>query len=421
MILYAYSMVAAALSPLVRHWLQKRMRKGKEDAARLEERFGYASLPRPEGKVVWVHAASVGETQSVLGLIRALVQQDPHAHVLLTTGTVTSAALVAQQAIPNLIHQFVPVDTPASVHRFMNHWRPDLALWVESEFWPQLLMQAKRRGIPMLLINARMSERSYRGWAKWPRTVRTILSSFSAIYAGASEDAARLRALGAEVVEAGNLKYDAPTLPVDAQALTLLTNQIADRPLWLAASTHPQEEALVASVHRQLLRTFPRLLTLIVPRHAVRGQAIAEALTADGFRVVQRSKGEAIDDTVGIYLADTMGELGSFYHLSPIVFLGGSLVAHGGHNPLEPARQHCAILSGRHVHNFASIMQQMQQAEAIRLVNDTEDLAAQLVTWLTHPETASTIAENAYALVQQSRGATQTILARVETMLRGDA
>lgn len=418
MMLCLYSALGTAITPLLRGWLKRRAQRGKEDTARMGERFGHASLPRPEGTLIWLHAASVGEVQSMLTLVRKLLVQQPAAHMLITSGTVTSAALVAQQNLPRTMHQFVPVDTHASVKRFLDHWHPDLALWVESEFWPQLILQAKQRRIPMLLVNARLSSKSFQGWKRWPRFIKRVLDAFTAIYAGSGDDAARLRALGAEnVMEAGNVKFDAEPLPIDTAALAALSPQLGARPLWLAASTHGNEEQMIAQAHRQIAQQFPNLLTIIVPRHAARGNVLANELSHEGFRVAQRSKHEAIDDSVQIYLADTMGELGSFYHLAPIVFIGGSLIAHGGHNPLEPARQNCAILSGRHVHNFSDIVKQMQEAQAIRLVADTGELAAAVSELLGDPNDVLATARRSQAIVANSRGASQTILTHIAELL----
>lgn len=415
-----YALLGLVATPLIRAWLARRAHRGKENSARMGERFGHASLSRPTGRLIWLHAASVGEAQSVLTLVRAITAHDTNIHLLITTGTVTSAALIAQQRLPNVIHQFVPVDTWSSVRRFLRHWRPDLALWIESEFWPQLLLQTKQRGIPLLLINARLSERSFKGWRRWPRSIARLLQGFDAIFAGSADDAARLRALGAtDVIEAGNVKFDAAPLPVDADALATLTRQIGNRPLWLAASTHTGEESQVAHAHHLLLQQFPDLLTVIVPRHAVRGNAIGEELLQRGIKFVQRSTNEAIDGTVSIYLADTMGELGTFYHLAPIVFLGGSLIEHGGHNPLEPARQHCAILSGRHVHNFNAIMALMDERHALQFINDADDLATQVARLMQDAHARTALADHAQSIVAEARGASTAILARVQALLPG--
>lgn len=413
-----YSALGILGTPFIRHWLGKRRARGKEDAARFAERFGHASLPRPPGKLIWLHAASVGEAQSVLTLARALLAQPTAPTLLVTTGTVTSAALVAQQSIPRLLHHYIPVDTYPPVKRFLDHWRPDLALWVESEFWPQLLLQTHARGIPLLLINARLSARSQRNWQRWPRQIQRLLRCFTTIFASTAEDATRLRSLGAAgIVEAGNLKFDAAPLDVDAGTLAMLRRTIGGRPLWVAASTHANEEQMVAEAHRTVRQQHPNALCVLAPRHAARGDAIAAELRAAGYPVAQRSKHEPIKADTAIYLADTMGELGVFYSVAPIVFLGGSLVAHGGHNPLEPARLDCAILTGPHMHNFSAMLQQFTAQNAMRIVADAAELAAAVNRLLRNPAEAQAMAVSALQITQQNRGATQAILTRIREVL----
>jgi 3-deoxy-D-manno-octulosonic-acid transferase len=236
----AYNGVGIAITPLLKLWLERRARRGKEDPFRMGERFGYATRARPEGTLVWLHAASVGETQSVLTLVRALQVQHPQIHLLITTGTVTSAALVAQQNFARVLHQFIPVDTAPAVRRFLDHWQPDMALWVESEFWPQLLWQAQDRHLPMLLINARMSDKTFASWQRWPRTIRSLLHSFCGIYAGSTEDAARLAALGgSDIHDVGNLKYDAAPLPTHPALMAEITRQTAVAPSSLPPAPTP--------------------------------------------------------------------------------------------------------------------------------------------------------------------------------------
>ena len=342
-----------AITPLLKLWLERRAQRGKEDPFRMGERFGFATRPRPDAPLVWLHAASVGETQSVLTLVRALLAEHPHIHLLITTGTVTSAALVAQQNFARVTHQFIPVDTTPAVRRFFDHWQPDLALWVESEFWPQLLWQAQQRHLPMLLINARISQKTFTNWRRWPRIIASLLHSFCGIYAGSSEDGNRLKALGgSDIHDVGNLKYDASPLPTQPNLINEITRQTEGRPIFLAASTHANEEQVIAQAHACIAQQFPTLLTIIVPRHAARGDAIANDLRSNKIILAQRSKSEAIAPQTSIYLADTMGELGSFYTLADVVFMGGSLIPHGGQNPLEAARFSKPILTGPYTHNF---------------------------------------------------------------------
>lgn len=416
-----YGLLATALTPLLRLWLEQRAKIGKEDPFRLPERFGHASLARPRGQLVWLHAASIGETQSVLTLVHALLEAHPVLRLLITTGTVTSAALVARQNLPRVQHQFVPIDTPAAVCRFLTHWQPDLALWVESEFWPQLLWQTQDRRIPALLINARISEKTYRGWMRWRCVIHSLLAGFTTIYAGSTEDANRLRTLGAvDMREVGNLKYDAAPLPVDNKLLEELQRQTEGRPVLVAASTHANEEVYVAEAHQIAAQQFPSLLTIIVPRHAKRGDTVAADLRLRGFTLAQRSKSDAVTPHTQIYLADTMGELGSFYARADLVFMGGSLIAHGGQNPLEAARFGKAILTGPYTHNFAGIVAQFTAQRAIEIVQQP-DLPQTLTRLLASPHERQMLGENAASLVQQSRGASAVILQHCSALLKGHA
>jgi len=376
-LLRLYRAAAALAAPLVRRHLARRAAAGKEDPARLGERFGHAGRPRPPGPLIWLHAASVGEATSVLPLAHVLVAQHPALHVLITTGTVTSAALLAQQLPAGLLHQFAPVDLPAAAAGFLDHWRPDLVLWTESEFWPNLIGEIARRKLPLVLVNGRMSERAFRRWRRFNAPFRQMLGAFSLCLAQTRQDAARLTALGAANVQfLGNLKFSTPPLPADAGELAALTAAVGRRPCWLAASTHPGEEAMVAEVHRRLAATLPDLLTLLVPRHPQRGPEIAALLEGLGLTCRRRGLGQGISPDTQVYLADTIGELGLWYRLAPVVFVGGSISVGGGHNPLEPARLGAAILHGPGMSSFAEIAADMTAAGASLVVSDATELAA---------------------------------------------
>jgi len=350
-------------APAVRAYVARRAARGKENAERLAERFGHAARPRPAGRLVWAHAASVGESLALLPLITRLVADDPALRLLVTTGTVTSAEMLARRLPERAIHQFAPVDLPQAVSRFLDHWRPDLALWVESEIWPNLIGATARRRIPMALINARVSARSFRRWRRAPGLSARLLSAFTVCLAQSETDASRLRALGAaDVRVVGNLKFAAAPLPADAQALADLGATIAGRPRWLAASTHPGEEEIVAAAHRALKTDFPDLLLLLAPRHPGRGPEIAAALAAEGFSVARRAAGALPEAGHDIYLADTLGELGMFFRLAPVSVVGGSFAPHGGHNPFEPALIGSAIVFGPHMENFSVIARDLVAA-----------------------------------------------------------
>jgi 3-deoxy-D-manno-octulosonic-acid transferase len=354
-LLSTYRKMTSIAEPLAARLLRQRLAQGKEDEDRLPERLGRPGRVRPKGPLVWVHAASVGESVSVLPLIRELGRLRPDAAVLVTTGTVTSGRLMVERLPPNAFHQFVPVDTPTAVCAFLDYWKPSLALWVESELWPNMLYETRERGIPVALVNARMSESSFRNWRRAKRAAAELLDSFDICLAQDDDVAAKLKALGAKHVEVpGNLKLVGDPLPYDAEVLAQLRSATGSRPKWLLASTHEGEEQLAAFTHRDLSAQFPRLLTIIVPRHPQRGAQIAASLEGL-FRVAQRSKGELPTADTELYIADTLGELGVLYRLCPLAVMGGSFVPHGGQNPLEPARLGAAVLSGPHIDNFREI------------------------------------------------------------------
>ncbi len=371
-----YRLATGMTEPFIGLYLERRRAAGKEDGARIGERRGWTSRARPAGGLVWFHAASVGESVSVLPLIEQLRTSHPDCHVLVTTVTVTAAAVMAKRLPDGAFHHYAPVDTPLAVRRFLDHWRPDGAVWVESELWPNLVLQTHARDIPMALVNARLSNRSMRRWQRAPRLIRDMLECFTLILAQSEQDATRFSALGGPTVgTSGNLKYDAPPLAADAADVATLSVAIGERPVWLAASTHPGEEAIAGQVHRMLAASHPGLLTIIAPRHPQRGEAITASLEGLGLRVVRRSRSGFPGEPTEIYLADTLGELGLLYRTSPIVFVGGSLVPHGGQNPLEPARLDCALIHGPSMDNFRPIVERFDEVGASQAVAGADALA----------------------------------------------
>ena len=371
-----YRALTWPLPPLALLYLHRRQRRGKEDGLRLRERRGLAGAARPPGPLVWVHAASVGEATAMLGLIERLLATRPGLQILVTTGTVASAQLLEKRLPRRARHQFVPVDLSGWVRRFLDHWRPDMALWVESELWPNLVLATSARGIPMMLVNARLSVRSYRRWRRWPGLIGPVLGAFAQCLAQDAEQAERLRRLGArEVAAVGDLKAAAAPLPVDRVQLRRLRGQIGLRPLWLAASTHDGEEAVAAGAHSRLAGRHPGLLTVIAPRHPARGGAIEGMLAAAGWRVARRSRGDPIEAGTEIYLADTIGELGLFYSLAGIAFVGGSMTQKGGHNPFEAASLECAVLHGPDMSNCAGMAAALAAAGASQTVTGPDELA----------------------------------------------
>ena len=371
-----YRGLTQPLAPLVAVWLRRRRKQGKEDPLRFQERRGIPSIARPLGQMVWIHAASVGEATAMLALIERLLEERPTLEVLVTTGTIASATLLDKRLPARARHQYVPVDLPRWISRFLDHWHPDLALWVESELWPNLVLATHARGIPMVLINGRLSAASYARWRWGGGLIGPVLGAFATCFAQDEVQAERLRRLGVrEIVMIGDVKAAAAALPVDLLRLKQLRDQVGPRPLWVAASTHAGEEEVVAGVHSQLVSNHPDLLTIIAPRHAARGDAIEAMLAGRGLRTTRRARGEPVTRETEIYLADTMGELGIFYSIAGIAFIGGSLVAKGGHNPFEAARLDCAILHGPYISNCAGMASDLAAAGASETVSDGNALA----------------------------------------------
>ena len=395
---------ARLLAPGVPFYLRARVARGKELAERLPERFGRGAA-RPRGRLIWMHAASVGETQSVLPLLAALLARDPALSLLLTTGTVTSASLLERRLAEGMrgrvVHRFVPLDVPGWTRRFVAGWRPDLGVFVESELWPNLIAAAARQGVPLALVNGRISARAARWWRRAPRLSRRLLGAFRLVLAQSEADRLRLAQLGAPDPQCwGNLKDAAPPLPADAAELARLAALIGGRPVWLAASTHPGEEAIAIAAHRQLAAANPGLLTIIVPRHPERGAEVAAA--AAGLAVARRGLGEDPGPGVAVYVGDTLGELGLFYRLAACALVGGSLVPHGGQNPLEPARLGCPVLLGPHAWNFAEAVERLRRAGAACFLPAGDEAAAALAVevsaMLSTPDRARAIAEAATAV-----------------------
>ena len=395
-----WTVAATLLAPALRLNLRRRAAIGKELPIRLAERRGIDPTPRPAGRLLWIHAASVGEVVSILPVLQALRHR---VIVLLTTGTVTSQALLDQR-LPqqglsaDVLHRFAPLDVPSWVARFLSHWRPDAACFVESELWPNQLAACQTSGIPLMLVNARMSDRSFRLWQYAPRLARRLLETFTRIQARGDQDAERLKALGAGHIESpGDLKFAASPLPANQAELERLGETLAGRPIWLAASTHPGEEAVIAEVHRQLAPVHRDLLTIIAPRHPDRGPALAASLGAS-----RRAAGQGPPPGAGIWLVDTMGELGLWYRLAPIAFVGRSLLAPGGgQNPLEPARLGCAIAVGPYTGNFTDHVALLRDAAGLVEVADAPALAQFVSAMLHDPAQRCDLAQHAAASIRR--------------------
>ena len=394
--LVVYRLITRLLEPLAPRLLDARAKQGKEDPARVDERLGRASLPRPDGDLVWLHGVSVGETLSLLPVVERLRRQRPDLTVLVTSGTLTSAQLLARRLPAGVLHQFAPVDAPGAVAAFLDHWRPSLAVFVESELWPNLILESRRRGVKLVLASARITEKTVDGWRRFPGAAREILSAFDRILPQDETSAARLHSLGARIDGHVNLKLSGDAPPHDAAAFTRLSAAIGDRPVVVAASTHDGEEIALV---RALDRLTDRLCLILVPRHPARSADIAAALSRDGYAFAQRSQGREPDRDTDLYLADTLGEMGLFLRLADVVVMGGSFSAAlekppvGGHNPLEPARLGKPAVTGPDMTNWAAVTEALVEAGGLAVVEAPWDLPAVLAPLLADDAAAKAMGE----------------------------
>ena len=403
-----YQILTILLASLIRVYLFGRKLCGKEDPIRFNERLGISETRRPDGKLIWLHGASVGEAISILPLTNFLAEKYKNTNFLITTGTVTSAKLLAINLPLRTIHQYVPVDILHYVQRFLKHWKPDLAIFVESEIWPNLITQTSKN-CPLIMVNGHISSQSFKKWHRNKNFAHEVFSSFSLCLMQSQIGADQLCALGARNAKySGNIKYDAPNLPTDDHKLAEMIAQTANRRLWVAASTHREggvyEEKIVATAHKELKTLYPDLLTIIIPRHPSRKDEILAEMADMNLKIAVRSNGNKIDSTTDIYLADTLGELGIFYRLARIVFVGGSLVKRGGHNPLEPARLGCAIVVGCYTFNFIAIMREFEEKNAIIIVKNSNDLISVIQMLFEDEEKTSRLINAALEIVGSKRG-----------------
>ncbi len=411
--LRAWRVLTGMASPFARLLLRRRATRDKEDWTRLNERLGMAGLARPEGRLVWIHGASVGESLSALPLIEKLQE---HASVLVTSGTVTSAAMMGQRLPAGALHQFVPLDMPGAVNRFLDHWKPDAGLFVESDLWPNLILGAASRGVKLALVNARISARSAERWGWAKRSMAQLLSAFDMVLAQDEDGAERFRALGARNVQVvGSLKADAPPLPCDEDALAELRRQIGNRPVLLAAQTHPGEDETLLPAHDLLRARFPDLLTILVPRHTARAADIEMLCGSRASK--RRSTGDKISPQTAIYIADTMGELGLFYRLTRFCFLGGTLVPLGGHNVLEPAVLHCAVLAGPNIASAPRAYEAVLGAQQFGLVTSSADIAREAGRLLENPAMAMAAGDAAARGAATQSGAVARTAAALSAIL----
>jgi 3-deoxy-D-manno-octulosonic-acid transferase len=387
--LAAYGALTGLIEPFAPALLRRRADRGKEDPARLAERLGRTGAARPEGALVWLHGVSVGEATSLLPLIDAFRARRRDLSLLVTSGTTTAAALLAERLPAGVTHQYLPLDLPGPVRRFLDHWRPSLGIFVESELWPNLILEAHRRGVSLGLISARITEQSARRWARYPVAAHALLSSFDLILPQDAATAERVSRLGGAPGPKLNLKLAGAPLSADPAELERLRARLGGRKAIVAASTHPGEDEIVVEAFRSAVRDPEEAVLVIAPRHPERGPDLARRFQAD-----RRGAGE--DPAGPIYVADTLGELGLFFRLADVVVMGGGfLPGIGGHNPLEPARIGCPILTGPKVFNAAEIYAELFAEAAAIEAADAAALARHLRGLLDYPHIARRMGEAA--------------------------
>lgn len=410
-----FYLLSVLLAPFVKVLTYHRVKKGLEEKNRIKERYGIASVERPRDPLIWIHAASVGETISLTPLINSYKTNYPTHTILLTTTTVTGATIVKQRLKDLCIHQYVPFDIGPWVRRFLKYWKPQLVVLVESELWPNMTDQIHKMKIPLVLLNARLSNRSYNRWLRFKFLAKQLLSRFTLCLAQSPRIAERLTKLGASNVEVmANLKFAADPLPVSAEKLQELSSLFKDRPLWVAASTHVSEEEIVIQTHQDLKNQFPNLLTILIPRHPHRADKVKKLCEEAGLTVKNHSSFSVQESSnFDVYLVDTIGELGLFYSLSSIVFIGGSFVPVEGHNPIEPALFKCAILWGPRMSNFQDVCAHLD--DDCYTVQNQKELTEGVQNLLLNPKKAKTLGASAYVTVKKQAESVQNIVHLLKT------
>lgn len=396
--LFLYRVIFVLLTPFLVVWFWIRLLKGKENKSRFCERLGHPKKPRPQGKLIWMHGASVGECLSMMPLINKLLEMDSELNIMVTSGTVTSADLMAKRLPPRAFHQFIPIDSPWGARSFVRHFKADAVLWFESDFWPSLLTAIHKEGIPLVLLNGRISDKSFARWQKSKWFVKSLLKYFTLTLGQSPENTRRLQVLGSPATDCvGNIKYAAPPSPFDAAELEKIQKAIGNRPCWTGASTHHNEEEKMAFVHHELKKIWPNILTINVPRHPNRADDIEKMFIKNGLTVARRSRNEEITENTDVYLADTIGEMGLLYRLAPIVLVGGSLIPFGGQNMLEPMSLSKSVIIGPYAFNFKEIVQSGKEKQALLEVKDEKELLETIKDLLKNPEKQVSLNEKAHA------------------------
>ncbi len=393
-----YKTLMSLVFPIIKAtYIKNRKTENKEPSARFNERVGKYYIPRPQGKLYWFHGASVGESISMLPLIDKLLKEDENLHIMVTTSTITSADVMEKRLPKRAFHQYIPFDVPLYAKRIVNHFKPDAVLWFESELWPSLLSEIKKHNLPLILVNGRVSDKSYNTWKRFRPIAKEVLSCFDMCLAQSELDNKRLTYLGAPNVKCvGNLKFAALPLPVDETKKQEIVSAIGNRRVVLLSSTHSNEEEQLATHLKEIKNACKNVIIISIPRHPHRGKEVNEIFQKNDFITALRSKGEPITEQTEIYVADTIGEMGIWYSIASISFVGGSLINHGGQNFVEPSRDKNAVIVGPNMQNFREMLQSAKIAHAVWQKHSASDVVDDIIGLLNEEEELTNRQNQAY-------------------------
>lgn len=417
--IYLYSILTILAQPFLKLYLASRLRQGKEDPKRYKERLGIINLTRPKGTLLWMHAASVGEINLIIPIINEFYKIFPNINFLITTVTTSSATIFANAKLPNAVHQYFPVDTPKITKKFLNHWQPNLAIFAESELWPNILITTHNHKVPLILVNARLSNRSFKKWKLFKQSINYLLNLFAVILPATAIDTERFKYFSSTNIHyIGNIKNAAPVISYDSELLELLKNKIEGRHVFVCASTHKGEEAILMEAHLKLKQRFDDLLTIIIPRHISRKHEIENIANKLNLTyLIHSSHKQSLSRDTEIYIVDSIGELGTFYRLAPFAFVGASLMKIGGHNILEPAKVGCAVITGPNMFNFTEVVDKFINANAITIVQNKADLIQKVISLFENPDILEQLQHKALEISQQQNNVIQETIGFIAELL----
>jgi len=369
--IFIYKLITILLYPFIPLYLRIRILNNKEDVNRINERYGIASQKKKEGKLIWFHAASIGESLSIITLIKE-IQKKNSSQILVTTGTKSSAQLIKQKLNKKITHQFIPLDNPLFIERFLSYWRPSIGIFVESEIWPNLILKSKEKKIKLIIINGRMTSKTFKRWSVFSSVSRKIFSCFDDCFTQNNDSLIHYQKLGVnKACHTGNLKFTSSPNKIDVKAKNKIKKIFEGRKIFVAASTHPGEEDIILDITKEIRSVRKEFISVIIPRHPNRKSFIKNQVLE---KVILRSQSKKIKKDTSIYIADTLGELELFYSIADFIFIGGSFVNHGGQNPIEASYYGKLIHHGKFIQNFTDVYSILKKSHITKLVKSPQEL-----------------------------------------------